>query len=59
MSAIEALSQHLVPAVLVVARVSGLAVQGPVLSSPAIPMRLPASGPSTTSAAISITISRL
>ena len=40
MSAIEALSQHLVPAVLVVARVSGLAVQGPVLSSPAIPMRI-------------------
>ncbi len=40
MNALETLSQHLVPATLVVARVSGLAVQGPVLSSPAIPMRI-------------------
>lgn len=39
---IEALSQHLVPAAMVVARVSGLAIQGPVLSSPAIPMKIKA-----------------
>jgi len=42
MNSIDALSQHLVPAAMVVARVSGLAVQGPVLSSPAIPMRIKA-----------------
>jgi flagellar biosynthesis protein FliR len=42
MNSIEALSQHLVPAAMVVARVSGLAVQGPVLSSPAIPLRIKA-----------------
>ncbi|MFZ9915810.1 MAG: flagellar biosynthetic protein FliR, partial [Phycisphaerales bacterium] len=40
MNAIESLSQHLVPAALVVARVVGLAIQGPVLSSPAIPIRI-------------------
>ena len=40
MGAIETLSQHLVPATMVVARVSGLAIHGPVLSSPAIPMRI-------------------
>ncbi|MFM7051441.1 MAG: flagellar biosynthetic protein FliR [Planctomycetota bacterium] len=40
MNAIESLSLHLVPAALVVARVVGLAIQGPVLSSPAIPMRI-------------------
>jgi flagellar biosynthetic protein FliR len=42
MNALDALSQHLVPAVMVVARVSGMAVQGPLLSSPAIPMRIKA-----------------
>ena len=42
MNAIESLSQHLVPAAMVVARVAGLAVQGPVLSSPAIPVRIKA-----------------
>ena len=42
MNAIEALSQHLVPAVMVVARISGVAVQGPVLSSPSIPLRIKA-----------------
>ena len=42
MNAIETLTQHLVPATLVVARVSGLAIHGPVLSSPAIPMRIKA-----------------
>ena len=42
MNAIDALSQHLVPATMVVARVSGLALQGPVLSSPAIPIRIKA-----------------
>jgi flagellar biosynthesis protein FliR len=42
MQALEALSQHLVPAVMVVARVSGLAVQGPLLSSPSIPLRIKA-----------------
>jgi len=42
MNSIETLSQHLVPAAMVVARVSGLAVQGPVLSSPAIPVRIKA-----------------
>jgi flagellar biosynthetic protein FliR len=42
MNAIETLSQHLVPAAMVVARVSGLAIQGPVLSSPAIPVRIKA-----------------
>lgn len=42
MNAIETLSQHLVPAGMVVARVAGLAVQGPVLSSPAIPVRIKA-----------------
>ena len=42
MNALEALSQHLVPAVMVMARVSGMAVQGPLLSSPAIPMRIKA-----------------
>jgi flagellar biosynthetic protein FliR len=42
MQALEALSQHLVPAVMVVARVSGLAVQGPLLSSSSIPMRIKA-----------------
>lgn len=42
MNAIESLSQHLVPAAMVVARVAGLAVQGPVLSSPAIPARIKA-----------------
>jgi flagellar biosynthetic protein FliR len=40
MSSIDALSQHLVPATLVVARVSGLAIQGPILSSPSIPLRI-------------------
>ncbi|MCE2885453.1 MAG: flagellar biosynthetic protein FliR [Planctomycetaceae bacterium] len=40
MSSIDALSQHLVPATLVVARVSGLAIHGPVLSSPSIPLRI-------------------
>jgi flagellar biosynthetic protein FliR len=40
MDAIETLSQHLLPAAMVVARVAGLAVQGPVLSSPAIPVRI-------------------
>jgi flagellar biosynthesis protein FliR len=42
MNAIETLSLHLVPAAMVSARVAGLAVQGPVLSSPAIPMRIKA-----------------
>ena len=42
MGAVETLSQHLVPAAMVVARVSGLAIQGPVLSSPAIPVRIKA-----------------
>jgi flagellar biosynthetic protein FliR len=42
MNALEALSLHLVPAVMVMARVSGMAVQGPLLSSPAIPMRIKA-----------------
>jgi flagellar biosynthetic protein FliR len=42
MNSIDALSQHLAPAAMVVARVSGLAVQGPVLSSPAIPVRIKA-----------------
>ena len=42
MNAIETLSQHLVPAAMVSARVAGLAVQGPVLSSPAIPVRIKA-----------------
>lgn len=42
MQALEALSQHLVPAVMVVARVSGLAVQGPLLSSSSIPLRIKA-----------------
>ncbi len=40
MNSIETLSQHLVPAAMVVARVTGLAIQGPVLSSPAIPIRI-------------------
>ena len=42
MNALDALSMHLVPAVMVVSRVSGMAVQGPLLSSPAIPMRIKA-----------------
>ncbi|MEY4119311.1 MAG: putative flagellar biosynthetic protein FliR [Planctomycetota bacterium] len=42
MNAVETLSQHLIPAAMVSARVAGLAVQGPVLSSPAIPMRIKA-----------------
>ncbi|MGA1223546.1 MAG: flagellar biosynthetic protein FliR [Phycisphaerales bacterium] len=42
MHSIEALSQHLLPAALVVARIAGLAVQGPVLSSPALPVRIKA-----------------
>lgn len=42
MNAIEALSQHLVPAVMVVSRISGMAMQGPLLSSPAIPVRIKA-----------------
>ncbi len=40
MNSLEVLSQHLVPAAMVVARVSGIAIHGPVLSSPAIPMRI-------------------
>jgi flagellar biosynthetic protein FliR len=40
MSSIDALSQHLVPATLVVARVGGVAIHGPILSSPAIPLRI-------------------
>lgn len=42
MHAIEALSLHLTPAAMVLSRVSGMAVQGPLLSSPAIPMRIKA-----------------
>lgn len=42
MNAIESLAQHAVPATMVVARVSGIAIHGPVLSSPAIPMRIKA-----------------
>ena len=42
MDAIETLSQHLVPATMVVARTSGIAIHGPVLSSSAIPMRIKA-----------------
>jgi flagellar biosynthetic protein FliR len=42
MNAIEQLSQHIVPALMVVARVSGLAFHGPLLSSSAIPMRIKA-----------------
>lgn len=42
MNAIDALSQHLVPAAMVVARVSGLAMQGPLLSSSSIPVRIKA-----------------
>ncbi len=42
MNSIDALSQHLVPAALVVARVGGLAFHGPVLSSPSIPVRIKA-----------------
>lgn len=40
MDAIDTLSQHLVPGAMVVARVAGLAVQGPLLSTPSIPMRI-------------------
>ena len=40
MSSLDTLSQHLVPATMVVARVGGIAIHGPVLSSPAIPMRI-------------------
>lgn len=42
MNSIDALAQHLVPAAMVVARVGGLAFHGPVLSSPAIPVRIKA-----------------
>jgi len=42
MNAIEQLSQHIVPALMVVARVSGLAFHGPLLSSSAIPVRIKA-----------------
>lgn len=42
MNAIEALSLHLTPALMVVSRISGMAVQGPLLSSSSIPMRIKA-----------------
>jgi flagellar biosynthetic protein FliR len=42
MNSIEVLSLHLTPALMVLSRVSGMAVQGPLLSSSAIPMRIKA-----------------
>ncbi|MSR40934.1 MAG: type III secretion protein [Phycisphaerales bacterium] len=42
MSSLEQLSQHLLPAILVISRIGGLALHGPVLSSPAIPMQIKA-----------------
>ena len=42
MSALEQRSQHLLPAILVISRIGGLALHGPVLSSPAIPMHVKA-----------------
>ncbi len=42
MGSLEQLSQHLLPAVLVISRIGGLCLHGPVLSSPAIPMQIKA-----------------
>src|SRR5262245_17308129 len=42
MSSLDAISHHLAPAMLVVFRISGLAVFGPVIGSPLVPMRVKA-----------------